>query len=547
MDRRSFIGFGTLAAGALMGGKLSSAFAEATKAKPRETVETNLGKVRGTTQNGVHAFKGVPYAASTAGENRFMPPKKREPWTGVRDASELGLRSPQLLSAFHGQVPPEVESMDRNEPMGEDCLVLNVWTPGVGHGGGKRPVMVWLHGGGYTSGSGGFICYDGTELARKHDVVAITVNHRLTIFGYLYLAGIGGEKYAKSSNVGMLDIVAALEWVRDNIAAFGGDPGNVTIFGQSGGGGKVSTLMAMPSAHGLFHRAIVESGAAVKGVSRDAANKSAERYLAKLNLKPDQADQLQKLTVDQLLDATANINPMPGGPGGFALAPVVDGTTLPNDPFDPVAPALSANIPLLIGTVETEVTFFPHQVLDPIDDAALHEHVKQTLRTASDEQVDQLVAAYKKGRPGAGNTDLFLALASDATFRAGVVTEAERKATQGKAPVYQYYVTWRSPVRDGKLRSFHTIEIPFVFDNVDACKSMLGSGEDRYALAEKFSGAWVAFARTGNPNHKTLPNWPAFDNTKRAVMIFNDECKVVDDPHGEEQRLLHSIQSHANG
>jgi para-nitrobenzyl esterase len=437
--------------------------------------------------------------------------------------------------------------MDRNEPMGEDCLVLNVWTPGVGHGGGKRPVMVWLHGGGYTSGSGGFICYDGTELARKHDVVAITVNHRLTIFGYLYLAGIGGEKYAKSSKVGMLDIVAALEWVRDNIAAFGGDPGNVTIFGQSGGGGKVSTLMAMPSAHGLFHRAIVESGAAVKGVSRDAANKSAERYLAKLNLKPDQVDQLQKLSVDQLLDATANTNPMPGGPGGFALAPVVDGTTLPNDPFDPVAPALSANIPLLIGTVETEVTFFPHQVLDPIDDAELHTHVKQTLRTASDEQVDQLIAAYKKGRPGAGNTDLFLALASDATFRAGVVTEAERKAAQGKAPVYQYYVTWRSPVRDGKLRSFHTIEIPFVFDNVDACKSMLGSGEDRYALAEKFSGAWVAFARTGNPNHKTLPNWTAFDNTKRAVMVFNNECKVVDDPHGEERRLLHSIQSHANG
>jgi para-nitrobenzyl esterase len=547
MDRRSFIGFGTLAASALMGEKFSSAFAVDTKAKPGETVETNLGKVRGTTQNGVHAFKGVPYAASTAGENRFMPPKKREPWTGVRDASELGLRSPQLLSAFHGQVPPEVESMDRNEPMGEDCLVLNVWTPGVGHGGGKRPVMVWLHGGGYTSGSGGFICYDGTELARKHDVVAITVNHRLTVFGYLYLAGIGGEKYAKSSNMGMLDIVAALEWVRDNIAAFGGDPGNVTIFGQSGGGGKVSTLMAMPSAHGLFHRAIVESGAAVKGVSRDAANKSAERYLAKLNLKPDQVDQLQKLSVDQLLDATANTNPMPGGPGGFALAPVVDGTTLPNDPFDPVAPALSANIPLLIGTVETEVTFFPHQVLDPINDAELHTHVKQTLRTASDEQVDQLVAAYKKGRPGASNTDLFLALASDATFRAGVVTEADRKAAQGKALVYQYYVTWRSPVRDGKLRSFHTIEIPFVFDNVDACKSMLGSGEDRYALAEKFSGAWVAFARTGNPNHKTLPNWPAFDNTKRAVMVFNDECKVVDDPHGEEQRLLHSIHSHANG
>lgn len=546
MDRRSFIGFGTLAAGALMGGRFSSAFAESTNAKPGETVDTNLGKVRGTVRNGVHAFKGVPYAASTAGENRFMPPKKRQPWTGVRDALELGLRSPQLWSAFHGQVPPEFEPMDRNEPMGEDCLVLNVWTPSVGRGDGKRPVMVWLHGGGYSSGSGGFICYDGTQLARKHQVVVVTVNHRLTVFGYLYLAEIGGEKYEESSNMGMLDIVAALEWVRDNIAAFGGDPGNVTIFGQSGGGAKVSTLMAMPSAHGLFHRAIVESGAAVKGVSRDAANQSAAQYLEKLNLMPGQNDQLQAFTVDQLLAPTANTNPMPG-PGGFALAPVVDGTTLPSDPFDPVAPALSANIPLLIGTTETEVTFFPNQVLEPINDAELRAHVKQTLRTASDEQVDQLIAAYKKGRPGAANTDLFLALASDATFRAEVVTEAERKAAQGKAQVYQYYVTWRSPVRDGKLRSFHTIEIPFVFDNVDACKSMLGSGEDRYALAEKFSGAWVAFARSGNPNHKTLPNWPAFDNTNRAVMVFNDECKVVDDPHGEEQRLLHSIQSHANG
>ena len=543
MDRRSFIGFGALMASSAMGGRFSGAFADDGKAKPGETVETNAGKIRGTTQNGIHAFKGVPYAASTAGENRFMPPKKCQPWTNVREAYELGPRAPQLSSAFHGQVPPEFEPMDRNEPIGEDCLVLNVWTPSVGQG--KRPVMVWLHGGGYTSGSGGFVCYDGTELARKHDVVAITVNHRLTVFGYLYLAGIGGEKYAHSSNVGMLDIVAALEWVRDNISGFGGDPGNVTIFGQSGGGAKVSTLMAMPSAKGLFHRAIVQSGAAVKGVSRDAANKSAETFLAKLNLKPDQADQLQKLSVDQLLAASGGGTGLPGG-GGLALAPVVDGATLPADPFDPTAPAMSANIPLLIGTTETEVTFFPDQVLDPIDDATLHARVKQTLRTASDEQVDQLIAAYKRGRPQASNTDLYLALASDATFRAGVVTEAERKAAQGGAPVYQYYVTWRSPMRDGKLRSMHTIEIPFVFDNVDAAKSMLGSGEDRYALAEKFSGAWVAFARTGNPNHKSLPTWQPFDNDKRAVMVFNDECKVFADPHGEEQRLLHSIQSHAS-
>src|SRR6185437_5471476 len=540
MDRRSFIGFGTLAASALMGGKFSSAFAENTKMKSGETVETNLGKVRGVTQSGVYAFKGVPYAASTAGKNRFMPPKKREPWTGVRDAFELGLRSPQLLSAFHGQVPPEIEPMDRNEPMGEDCLVLNVWTPSVGRGGSKRPVMVWLHGGGYTSGSGGFICYDGTQLARKHDVVAVTVNHRLTVFGYLYLAGIGGEKYAKSSNMGMLDIVAALEWVRDNIAAFGGDPRNVTIFGQSGGGGKVSSLMAMPAAHGLFHRAIVESGADVRGVSRERANQTAEMYLKRLGLTRARLDELQQLPFERLIAVTGRN----AGPP-LALAPVVDGRSLPTDPFDPVAPLLSAQVPLLIGTVETEVAFFPGQMLDPMDAGQLHTRIKRILMHASDADVDRLIDAYRAGRPHDSNTDLYLIIASDATFRAGVVTEAERKAEQHGAPVYQYYFTWRSPVRGGKLRSFHTIEIPFVFDNVDAAQSMTGKGRDRYLLASRMSGAWTAFARGGSPQIALLPTWAPFDLPRRATMIFNDECRLVDDPYGTEQRLLRSLQARA--
>jgi para-nitrobenzyl esterase len=369
----------------------------------------------------------------------------------------------------------------------------------------------------------------------------VTVNHRLTVFGYLYFAGIGGEKYARSSNVGMLDIVAALEWVRDNAARFGGDAGNVTIFGQSGGAGKVSALMAMPGAKGLFHRAIIESGADVKGVPVDVANKSAEMFLSRLNLRPDQIDGLQQLSMDQLLAAI----PPGGGPGspGLALAPVVDGTTLPSGPFDPAAPELSANIPLLIGTTETEVTFFPNQVLDPIDDAGLHAHVKQTLAKASDAQVDEVIAAYREGRPGVANTDLYLALASDATFRAGVLTEADRKAEQGKAAVYQYYFTWKSPVEDGKLRSFHTLEIPFAFDNVDIATSMTGTGPERQALADKVSGAWVAFARSGNPNHKGLPDWEPFDTTRRSTMILDNECKLARDPHGAEQRLLHSIQN----
>jgi para-nitrobenzyl esterase len=542
MDRRRFIGssIGAFAAGSLMNSKIAIALGGADRPTPGATVETNLGKVRAQTQAGVQAFRGVPYAASTAGANRFVPPAKREKWTGVKDCFDLGQRSPQRDSEFFGFVPKALEPMCPAEPMGEDCLVLNVWTPSANNRGNtKRPVMVWLHGGGYTTGSGGFVCYNGQELARKHDVVLVTVNHRLTVFGYLYFAGIGGEKYAHASNVGMMDIVAALEWVRDNITSFGGDPNNVTIFGQSGGGGKVSALMAMPPAHGLFHKAIIQSGADVRGVSVEAANKSAELFLSKLNLKPDQIDQLQQMPVDQLLAAAAG---GPPGTPGLALAPVVDGSTLPGGPFDPTAPELSVNVPLMIGTVETEVTFFPGQILDPIDDANLHARVRQMLAKASDAQVDQVIAAYKSGRPGVPNTDVYLAMASDATFRAGVVLEADRKAAQ-KAPVYQYYFTWHSPVEDGKLRAFHTLEIPFAFDVVDLASSMTGTGADRQPLADKVSGAWVSFARNGDPNHKLLPKWEPFDTNKRAIMVLNDECKLVNDPHGEEQRVLHSVQN----
>ena len=542
IDRRRFLRIGTATAGVLAGARISAAVAADAKPVPGATVQTTSGKVRSSLEDRVQCFKGLPYGASTAGNNRFMPPAKPQSWTGVRDAFELGPRSPQLVASFKGQVIPEFEGMDRMEPISEDCLRLNVWTAGVDPQA-KRPVMLWLHGGGYTSGSGGFICYDGTQLAKKHDVVVVTVNHRLTALGYLYLEGFGPE-FAHASNVGQLDIVAALEWVRDNIAAFGGDPGNVTIFGQSGGGGKVSTLMAMPSAKGLFHRAIVQSGAAVKGVPREAARKSTEAFLASLNLKPEQASQLRTLPLDKLLAATAPAAGAPGAGGPMVFAPVVDGSTLPTDPFDPAAPELSANVPLLIGTVETEVTFFPNQVLDPIDDAALKTHLKQTLRGASDSQVAKVIAAYKAGRPGASNTDLLLIISSDATFRAGVAIEADRKALQ-KAAVYQYYFTWRTPVREGKLRTPHAIEIPFVFDNVDSAKALVGAGADRYELATRISSAWTAFARTGNPNCKPLPTWKPFDTAQRSTMVFNNDCKLVSNPNGAEQSVLHSALASA--
>ena len=337
----------------------------------------------------------------------------------------------------------------------------------------------------------------------------------------------------------MLDIVAALEWVRDNIGALGGDPGNVTIFGQSGGAGKVSTLMAMPSAKGLFHRAVIESRPNENGVARGEASAAAEEFLSRLGLKPNQIDQAQKLPMEQLVMAMG-----PGGAPGnpsLRLAPTLDGHSLPWGMLDPKAIELSANVPLLTGSVETELAFFPNQPLDPIDDAALHQRVKQTLKSADDAQTDALIAAYRTGRPKISNTDLYLILASDASFRQGVFAEAERKAANGKAPVYMYYFTWHSTARDGKLRAFHTLELPFVFGNLDAGKTMTGSGQDRFDLSDRMSSAWAAFARTGNPNHAGLPHWPAFTNDQRATMIFNDECKVVNDPNGDERKMLKSL------
>lgn len=529
MNRRSFLGRGTAAAGALMGATRVLNAAK-TESGSGPVAETTSGKIRGVVIDKVYAFKGVPYGASTAGAGRFMPPVKPQPWADVKDTVEFGHRSPQQ----HGKLEiPEVAETSGQGPMGEDCLVLNVWTNGL-KGGRKRPVMVWFHGGGFSSGSGDYTMYDGANLARKHDVVVVTTNHRLNVFGYLYLAEIGGPKFANASNAGLLDMVQSLEWVRDNIANFGGDPNNVTIFGQSGGGGKVATLMATPSAKGLFHRAICQSGAAITGVSRANATRAAQTLLAKLNIQHDQLDKLQNMPFDELTKAlqTSGV--------GFGLAPVVDGKTLPHDPFAPAAPAESANVPLLIGSVEEEVNFFPTTMLDPIDDADLHKRVKQATR-ADDATVDHLIALYKKERPKKSNVEIFQIISTDAGFSAAVRTEADRKAEQGKAPVYKYYFTWQSPVRDGKLRCFHTLEIPFVTANVDNAKSMTGTGQDRYALQDRMSAAWTAFAKTGNPNTKGLPHWPAFTLDQRATMIFDNECRMVNDPYKEERLAIAAL------
>jgi len=515
MDRRSFLA-GSLAIGAFA----------ADTASVGPVVNTSAGKLRGGMQGKTMAFKGVPYGASTESA-RFLPPSKVQPWTGVRDALELGPASPQNPSNL---IPESMAQQPKNDGQGtEDCLHLNVWTNSVNDSGrGKRPVMVWFHGGGFSAGSANWAMYNGGKLAAKHDVVVVTVTHRLNVFGYLYLAELGGAKYAHASNVGMLDTIQALEWVRDNIGQFGGDPNNVTIFGQSGGGGKVSTLLGMPAAKGLFHRAIAMSGSLIRGVPRDRATRGAEALMAKLGLKSNQVDELARMPKEKLLEALRGVQ-------GLQLNPVTDGKTLPADPFDPTATEISAGVPLMIGSTETEITWNNNVKYDPLDDTALQARIKESMHI-DDSTAASLIAVYKKGRPKASNLDLFFIMSTDASnFSSGTDTIADRKAALGMAPVYKYYFQWYSPVREGKLRSYHTLDIPFVFQNVDIAQSMVGTGPERQPLADKMSAAYAAFAKSGNPNTKGLPKWEPFTASQRATMIFNNECRAVHDPYKEER------------
>ena len=523
MNRRKFLEGSAMGAASLLVG-CSSGPSEPTVAEP--VTQTAQGAVRGTLAEEVYSFKGMRYGASTAGPRRFLPPAPVEAWEGEFDATNYGQEAPQPHP--HTEIE-EVRATIPEHEVGEDCLRLNVWTRGLADDA-RRPVMVWLHGGGFSSGNGGYDIYDGHNLAKTRDVVAISVNHRLNTFGFLDLTEI--DPSAGASNVGMQDIVAALEWVRDNITNFGGDPENVTIYGQSGGGGKVSTLMAMPAAEGLFHKAIVMSGSELRGIPLEVATKGARELMAKLNAE-SLAD-LQALPMDQIIEASRGIRGMSG--------PVVDGVSLQRDPFTPDAPPMSANIPLLIGGTETEVTFFPNQQIDPIDEQTMLQRIRQA--TGADyNQAVELAQLYREGRPGIENIDVALIVESDARFRQGVLKEAVLKSEQS-APVYMYYFTWRSPVHEGKLKSMHTLDIPFALGNVDNAKSMTGDGEDRYALQDKMTATWTQFARTGNPNNNLLPNWPTFDTKTRATMILDDECKVVDDPNGAErialQKLLNS-------
>ena len=533
-DRRTFIGAGAAATALALGGvPLKILGQDRRLATTGGTAKTRSGSVRGLLKDGVQQFWCVPYGAPTGGANRFMPPQKPASWSGVKDLFEITFGAP--LAPGAEEPSPVVTALNRKGPESEDCLSVNVFTPGLDNR--ARPVMVWMHGGGFTAGSGNYLLYDGTNLAKKEDVVVVSVNHRLNLFGFLHLADLGGEKWAGATNAGIQDLVAALAWVHDNIEAFGGDPSRVTIFGQSGGGGKTTTVMAMPSAKGLFHRAIAQSGSAFRGQTASDATDGAERYLAKLGLKRDQLDKLHDLdtkTLQNAYYAEPRIERLANGP-------VIDGKILPRHQWDPTAPSYSANVPLIAGSVETENGWVGPPPFE-LSDAEMLERFTKQLAGNDAAQGEKLLGLYKRTHPDLRNQMLWLAAESDDTRRWNAQELCRLKQEQRTAASYLYYFDWFSPVHNNRMGAYHTLDIPFVFYNMDIGASMTGSAQSRYALGHVMSAAWAAFARTGDPNHADMPKWPVFDVATYPTMVFGERVHVANDPNHEERLALAELK-----
>jgi para-nitrobenzyl esterase len=517
-------------------------------AGPAPIVETTGGKLRGKSSAGIYSFMGIPYGASTAGVSRFEPPAPPQRWAGIREAVTYAGRAWQLPNRPKRR--PALETLlgpADTTPESEDCLALNLWTPGLGDGG-RRPVMVWLHGGAFAYGSGNRAVTDGANLARRGDVVVVSVNHRLNIFGFLHLGDVTGQAWAHSGNAGMLDLVAALGWVRDNIERFGGDPGNVTIFGESGGGGKVSVLLAMPSARGLFHRAIIQSGAAIRVSTRERATALAEAVLREVGLRASECERLWNLSPERLLAAIAPASRAVGRSrwpllDRYDFGPVVDGMDLPRHPGEPDAPAISDDIPLIIGGTREESAFFLADD-DSVWNGTLSEaELRRRVEAVAGALTDELLAAYHSAAPQATPGDRLIAALTGSNFWIRTVLLAERYAARRRAPVYMYSLDWQSPAHNGRLKAHHAMDLPFVFDNVDVADTTAGAPGAR-ELAARISATWIAFARNGRPDNSAVPAWPVYSSEDRATMIFDNECRVVHDPDRAARLLLSRVVAH---
>jgi para-nitrobenzyl esterase len=487
------------------------------------TVETTSGRVQGMANTGIKEFKGIPYGAPTGGQNRYMPPRKPAPWTGVRECFAHGQICPQTLSSLAGDYGMLIQWDLHVGGMGEDCLSLNVWTPGVNDGQ-KRAVMVSFHGGGFATGSGNGPGYDGAQLARLGDVVVVTVNHRLASYGYLHLADLGAPpEFAHAGVAGMMDLAASLQWVRDNIERFGGDPGKVMIFGQSGGGAKTSTMLAMPSAAGLFHRAGVQSGSTIRSLAREQGTRAAEALLAKLEIPKGKIAEIQKISWQQILEAQVSL-----GAAGFA--PVVDGDVLPHHPFDPAAPPESDTVPMIVSTTLEDAAL--SLINFDLDEAGL----KTMMNERYGAKAEQILTLYRSRYPNKSPYLIQAQIATDAGFRRSAILQAERKAARGKAPAYMYLWAFESAGFGGKFGAVHGTDVSASFNNYRDGIGGTGSRQER-ALWDRFASAWVSFAKTGDPNNPKIPNWAPYDAAKRTTMVFDNEIHAENDPRGEIRKF----------
>lgn len=497
----------------------------------KEIVETKSGPIKGEKIGGVFRFLGIPYAQPISGKNRFAPPQPVNPWTEVLETTTYKDSSPQQAADPTGASPvsPAFETPSYVKS-GDDCLGLNIWTPENADG--SLPVMVWLHGGGWTSGSGSCKIYEGQNLASRGDVIVVTINHRLGASGLTDFSRVLGGEFSNSSNLGVQDMIAALEWVQSNINSFGGNPDLVTIFGESGGGWKVNTLLGVPSAKGLFHRAIVESGPLTRFMEPEQADEIANGVLEALGVSKDNPAALYDISFEDLLQAESAVlsnTPMsfqaPGFPTGFW--PVLDGNLIQEHVYDPTASSSSLDVPLLIGQTGTEFTLFMlrDQAAYALDEAGLEQRISMTF---GQNNTDAILTSYQRDFPEYNPSSLWFRVFSD--YAMGTLSSEimDQRTVPGAAPVFAYRFDWMTPIADGKLYSPHTIEIPFAFDNVstDAGQIMTGGGQEAVALGKTVSSAWVEFAKTGKPSAPGLPDWPVFTKENRESMHLNTASKV---------------------